>query len=35
VDKDHFYRQMLMYSALVVAVGPLLAWLVLIVPGWL
>jgi di/tricarboxylate transporter len=35
VDKDHFYRQMLIYSGLVVALGPLLAWLVLILPGWL
>ena len=35
VDKDHFYRQMLVYSAIVVAVGPLLTWLVLILPGWL
>lgn len=35
VDKDHFYRQMLLYSALVVGIGPLLAWLVLILPGWL
>ncbi|MFY9554109.1 MAG: SLC13 family permease [Blastocatellia bacterium] len=35
VDKDRFYRQMLMYSGLVVAIGPLLAWLVLILPGWL
>ncbi|MEK6289688.1 MAG: SLC13 family permease [Acidobacteriota bacterium] len=35
VDKDHFYRQMLMYSGLVVAIGPLLAWLVLVLPGWL
>ena len=35
VDKDHFYRQMLMYSGLVVAIGPLLAWMVLILPGWL
>ncbi|HSE31197.1 MAG TPA: SLC13 family permease [Pyrinomonadaceae bacterium] len=35
VDKDHFYRQMLIYSAVVVAVGPLLTWLVLILPGWL
>lgn len=35
VEKDHFYRQMLIYSGLVVAVGPLLAWLVLILPGWL
>lgn len=34
-DKDRFYRQMLMYSAVVVAVGPLLTWLVLILPGWL
>ena len=32
VDKDRFYREMLMYSAAVVAVGPLLTWLVLIVP---
>lgn len=35
LDKDRFYRQMLGYSALVVVVGPLLAWLVLILPGWL
>jgi len=26
---------MLVYSAIVVAIGPLLTWLVLIVPGWL
>ena len=35
VDKERFYRQMLVYSGLVVAIGPLLAWLVLILPGWL
>ncbi len=35
VNKDRFYRQMLIYSAIVVAVGPLLTWLVLIVPRWL
>ena len=35
VDKDRFYRQMLMYSAVVVAIGPLLTWVVLILPGWL
>ena len=35
VDKDHFYRQMLIYSAVVVAIGPFLTWLVLILPGWL
>jgi len=34
-DKDSFYRQMLIYSGIVVAVGPLLVWLILIVPGWL
>jgi len=35
VNKDRFYREMLIYSALVVAVGPLLTWLVLVVPRWL
>lgn len=35
IDKDRFYRQMLLYSAIVVALGPLLAWLLLVVPGWL
>lgn len=35
VNKDRFYREMLMYSATVVAVGPLLTWLVFIVPRWL
>jgi len=35
VDKDHFYRQMLIYSAVVVAIGPFLTWLVLVLPRWL
>lgn len=35
IDKDRFYRQMLMYSGLVVLIGPFLTWLVLILPGWL
>jgi di/tricarboxylate transporter len=35
IDRDRFYRQMLAYAAVVVAVGPLLAWLLLVVPGWL
>ena len=35
VDKDRFYKQILKYSALVVAIGPLVAWAVLVVPGWL
>ena len=34
-NTDRFYRQMLLYSALVVAVGPLFAWLVLVLPGWI
>jgi di/tricarboxylate transporter len=35
VDKDRFYRQMLIYSAVVVAIGPFLTWLVLVLPRWL
>jgi len=35
VDRDRFYKQILKYSALVVAVGPLIAWATLVVPGWL
>ncbi|MBY6679021.1 hypothetical protein HQ305_11735 [Rhodococcus sp. BP-149] len=35
VDRDVFYRQILKYSALVVAIGPLVAWAVLVVPGWM
>jgi di/tricarboxylate transporter len=35
VDRDKFYKQILTYSALVVAIGPLLAWAALVLPGWL
>jgi di/tricarboxylate transporter len=35
VDRDVFYRQILKYSALVVIIGPLIAWGVLVLPGWL
>ncbi|MDP5185301.1 SLC13 family permease [Blastococcus sp. BMG 814] len=35
VDRDRFYKQILAYAAIVVAVGPLLSWLVFVVPGWL
>jgi di/tricarboxylate transporter len=36
VDRDRFYKQILAYAGIVVAVGPLLAWLVfVVVPGWL
>ncbi|MHA7179718.1 SLC13 family permease [Arthrobacter sp. MDB2-24] len=34
-DKDRFYRQILGYGAIVVAAGPVIAWLALVVPGWL
>jgi di/tricarboxylate transporter len=33
IDKDVFYKRILAYSAIVVAVGPLLAWAVLVLPG--
>jgi Na+/H+ antiporter NhaC len=35
VDRDRFYRQMLAYAAVVVVLGPLLAWAVFVLPGWL
>ena len=35
VDKDKFYKQILAYSGVVVAVGPAVAWLVMVVPGWM
>ena len=35
VDRDRFYKQILGYAGIVVLVGPFLAWLVFVVPGWL
>jgi di/tricarboxylate transporter len=35
IDRDVFYKQILKYSALVVIIGPLIAWGLLVVPGWL
>ena len=35
VDRDRFYKQILKYSALVVVIGPIVAWALLVVPGWL
>ncbi len=35
VDKDRFFRTLLIYSALIVAAGPLLAWAVFVAPGWM
>ncbi|MEN3318863.1 MAG: hypothetical protein V7643_2264 [Mycobacterium sp.] len=34
-DRDRFYKQILKYSGLVVAIGPLVAWAVLVLPGLL
>ena len=35
VDKEKFYKQILAYSGVVVVVGPAIAWLVMVVPGWM
>jgi di/tricarboxylate transporter len=35
IDRDRFYRQMLAYAGVVVVLGPLLAWGVFVLPGWL
>ncbi|MBJ7351819.1 MAG: SLC13 family permease [Rhodococcus sp.] len=35
IDRDVFYKQILKYSALVVIIGPLIAWGILVVPGWM
>lgn len=35
IDRETFYRQMLIYSGIVVVAGPLLAWALLVLPGWL
>ncbi|GGL04213.1 hypothetical protein GCM10007382_25060 [Salinibacterium xinjiangense] len=35
VGRDVFYKKILSYSGVVVVFGPLLAWLVFVVPGWL
>ena len=34
-ERDRVMRGLLIYSAVIVALGPIVAWLVLIVPGWL
>lgn len=33
-ERESLYRRFLLYSILVVLAGPLLAWLVLVLPGW-
>jgi di/tricarboxylate transporter len=35
VDKDKFYKKILGYSGIVIVAGPLIAWLAMVVPGWL
>jgi di/tricarboxylate transporter len=35
VDRDAFYKRILVYAAGVVVLGPLLAWGVMVAPGWL
>ncbi|OMH23597.1 hypothetical protein BKD30_11860 [Tersicoccus phoenicis] len=35
VDKDRFYKQILAYSGIVVVAGPAIAWLVMVLPGWM
>jgi len=34
-ERDALFRRFLVYSGLVVAFGPLLAWLLFVVPGWM
>jgi len=35
IEEEKFYKQILGYSAIVVAVGPLLVWAAIVAPGWL
>jgi di/tricarboxylate transporter len=35
VDRDVFYKKILVYATGVVVIGPLLAWAVMVAPGWL
>jgi di/tricarboxylate transporter len=34
VDRERFFRQLMTYGGIVVAVAPLVAWLVFVVPDW-
>ena len=34
ISEPTYYKQILTYSAIVVAVGPLLVWAALVLPGW-
>lgn len=35
ISEEKFYKQILGYSAIVVAAGPFLVWLAVVVPGWI
>lgn len=35
VNQEKFYKQILAYSGIVVVAGPAIAWLVMVVPGWM
>ena len=35
IDRDRFYRQLVAYASVVTVLGPLLAWAVFVLPGWL
>ncbi len=34
ISEERFYKQILAYAAIVVAVGPLLVWAAIVLPGW-
>ncbi|HEX2133318.1 MAG TPA: SLC13 family permease [Actinophytocola sp.] len=34
VDRDRFFRQLMVYGGIVVAAAPLVSWLVFVVPNW-
>jgi hypothetical protein len=34
ITEEKFYKQILGYSAIVVAAGPLLVWAAIVLPGW-
>lgn len=35
ITEERFYKQVLAYGAIIVAVGPLLVWAAVVLPGWL
>ncbi len=35
ISEERYYRQILVYSSIVVVVGPLLVWAAVVLPGWI